>query len=163
MYAQNIHRRRLQSKCTTSAEAKSIDEGCCQKEVIKCLDAGIIYPTSGSKWVSPVQCVPKRGRMTVVTSEIHKWIPTKIVTGWRICMDGHSGFNPIFIAPKDQEKMTFTCPYGTYAVKRMPFGLCNAPATCKRYMIATSMTWWKTLLKSSWMISLCLMSHLNCV
>ena len=35
----------------------------------------------------------------------------------------------IVIAPEDQEKTTFTCPFGTFAYRRMPFGLCNAPAT----------------------------------
>nr|GEX81943.1 reverse transcriptase domain-containing protein [Tanacetum cinerariifolium] len=40
------------------------------------------------------------------------------------------------IDPKDQEKTTFTCPYGTFAYKRMPFGLCNAPGTFQRCMMA---------------------------
>ncbi|KAI3450351.1 hypothetical protein Pfo_007016 [Paulownia fortunei] len=44
-------------------------------------------------------------------------------------LDGYSGYNQIVIAPKDQEKTTFTCPYGTFAFRRMPFRLCNAPAT----------------------------------
>ncbi|GKB07717.1 hypothetical protein Tco_0836001 [Tanacetum coccineum] len=44
-------------------------------------------------------------------------------------LDGFSGFFHILIAPEDQEKTTFTCPYGTFAYKRMPFGLCNATAT----------------------------------
>ena len=48
-------------------------------------------------------------------------------------LDGNSGYNQIAIAPKDQEKTTFTCPYGTFAFRRMPFGLCNAPATSKMY------------------------------
>ena len=43
--------------------------------------------------------------------------------------DGYSGYNQIVIHPKDQEKTTFTCPYGTYAFRRMSFGLCNEPAT----------------------------------
>ena len=44
-------------------------------------------------------------------------------------LDGYSGYNQIEIAPEDQEKTTFTCPYGTFAFRRMPFGLCNASAT----------------------------------
>jgi hypothetical protein len=44
-------------------------------------------------------------------------------------LDGYSGYSQIAISPEDQEKTTFTCPYGTYAYKLMPFGLCNAAAT----------------------------------
>nr|GFA83203.1 reverse transcriptase domain-containing protein [Tanacetum cinerariifolium] len=44
-------------------------------------------------------------------------------------LDGFFGYFQIPIDPKDQEKNMFTCPYGTFAYKRMPFGLCNAPGT----------------------------------
>lgn len=40
-----------------------------KKEIIKWLDVGIIYPISDSVWVSPIQCVPKKGGMTVITNE----------------------------------------------------------------------------------------------
>ena len=44
-------------------------------------------------------------------------------------LDGYSGYNQIAIAPEDQDKTTFTCPFGTFSFRRMPFGLCNAPGT----------------------------------
>ena len=49
---------------------------------------------------------------------------------------GYSGYNQIAIAPKDQEKTTFIYPYGTFTYRRMPFGLCNAPATFQKFMMA---------------------------
>nr|GEY25000.1 reverse transcriptase domain-containing protein [Tanacetum cinerariifolium] len=58
-----------------------------KKEVIKLLDASMIYPISDSPWVSPIHCVPKKGGMTVVANENNKLIPTRLVTGWRVCID----------------------------------------------------------------------------
>ena len=51
-------------------------------------------------------------------------------------LDGYSGFFQIPIHPEDQEKTTFTCPYGTYVYRRMSFGLCNALATFQRCMMS---------------------------
>ncbi|XP_057755841.1 uncharacterized protein LOC130975025 [Arachis stenosperma] len=141
-----------------------------QKEVIKLWNAGIIFPIFDSSWVSPVQVVPKKGGMTVITNEKNELIPTRTVTGWRMCidyrrlndatrkdhfplpfidqmlerladhayycfLDGHSGYNQIVVDPKDQEKTAFTCPFGVFAYRRMPFGLCNALATFQRWIV----------------------------
>ncbi|KAM1024675.1 hypothetical protein ACFX2C_037930 [Malus domestica] len=142
-----------------------------KKEVIKLLDCGVIYPISDSRWVSPVQVVPKKSGVTVVKNEEQELVPTRVVTGWRVCidyrklnamtwkdyfplpfldqmlerlagyqfycfLDGYSGYNQIVIALEDQEKTTFTCPFGTFAYKSMPFGLCNAPTTFQRCMVS---------------------------
>nr|GEV95210.1 reverse transcriptase domain-containing protein [Tanacetum cinerariifolium] len=141
------------------------------QEVEKLLDAGLIYPISDSPWVSPVHCVPKKGGFTMVKNEENKLIPTRLVTGWRVCidyrklneatrkdhfplpfmdqmlerlagneyycfLDGFSGYFQIPIDPRDQEKTTFTCRYGTFAYRSMPFGLCNASGTFQRCMLA---------------------------
>ena len=142
-----------------------------RKEVIKQLDAGIVFPISDSKWISPVQVVPKKGGMTVIVNDKNELIPTRTVSGWRMCidyrrlndatrkdhfplpfidemlerlaghdfycfLDGYSGYNQICIDPMDIEKTAFTCPFGVFAYKKMPFGLCNAPATFQRCMLA---------------------------
>ena len=51
-------------------------------------------------------------------------------------LDGYSGYNQIPVALEDQEKTTFTCPYGTFAYRRISFGLCSASATFQRCMMA---------------------------
>ncbi|GJR55283.1 reverse transcriptase domain-containing protein [Tanacetum coccineum] len=99
-------------------------------EVIKLLDAGLIYPIFDSPWVSSIHVVPKKRGMMVITNENNGLIPTRLVT------DGFSGYFQIPIDPQDQDKTTFTCPYGTFAYRRMPFGLCDAPGTFQRCMVA---------------------------
>nr|GEZ10706.1 DNA-directed DNA polymerase [Tanacetum cinerariifolium] len=112
-----------------------------------------------------------QGGFTVVENEENELILTRLVSGWRVCIDYHKlneatrkdhfplpfmaqmldrlaknefycfldgffGYFQIPIDPRDQEKITFTCPYGTFAYRRMPFGLCNAPGTFQRCMLA---------------------------
>ncbi|GJS43016.1 reverse transcriptase domain-containing protein [Tanacetum coccineum] len=114
--------------------------------------------------------IHEKGGITVVANEENELIPTRLVTGWRDCidyrklneetrkdhfplpfmdqmierlagnefycfLDGFSGYFQIPIDPQDQEKTTFTCPYGTFAYRRMQFGLCNAPGTFQRCMM----------------------------
>ncbi|RDX96199.1 hypothetical protein CR513_21174, partial [Mucuna pruriens] len=134
-----------------------------KKEVIKLLVVGIIYPISGSQWVSPVQVVPKKFGMTIMKNQHDE------LNSWRVCidyqrlnqatrkdhfplpfidqvleklagkshycfLDGFSSYMQIHIALEDQHKTTFTCPFGTFAYTHMPFGLCNAPSTFQRCM-----------------------------
>ncbi|GKE20165.1 reverse transcriptase domain-containing protein, partial [Tanacetum coccineum] len=83
-------------------------------EVIKLLNAGLIYPISDSPWMLE----------RLAGNEFYCFL------------DGFSRYFQIPIDPQDQEKTTFTCPYGTFAYRIMPFGLCNAPGTFQRYMVA---------------------------
>ncbi|XP_058733689.1 uncharacterized protein LOC131605333 [Vicia villosa] len=58
-----------------------------RKEVLKMLEAGMIYPISDNAWLSSVHMVPKKGGMMVIRNEKNELIPTRIVTGWRMCID----------------------------------------------------------------------------
>ena len=58
-----------------------------RKEVLKLLEAGLIYPISDSAWVSPVQVVPKKGGMIVIHNEKNDLIPTRTIIKWRMCID----------------------------------------------------------------------------
>ena len=58
-----------------------------KKEIMKLLDAGVIYPITDSDWVSPIHVVPKKRGMSVIKNENNELIPTRTVTGWRMCID----------------------------------------------------------------------------
>ncbi|RDX75721.1 hypothetical protein CR513_44360, partial [Mucuna pruriens] len=84
-----------------------------KNEVTKLLTVGILYLILDSQWVSPVQVVPQKSGMTVTKNQHNELI---------------------HIAPEDQHKTTFTCPFNTFVYTHMLFGLCNAPSTFQRCM-----------------------------
>jgi hypothetical protein len=81
-------------------------------EVIKLLDAGIIYPISDSKWVSSIHVVPKRAGLMVVKNKDNELVPTRIQFGWRVCVD-YQKLNAA--TRKDQ----FSLPFIDQMVKRL--------------------------------------------
>nr|GEY87911.1 reverse transcriptase domain-containing protein [Tanacetum cinerariifolium] len=149
------------------SDIKGIDPEFCTHKILMEKDLNQQSNITEDPWVSPVHCVPKKGGFTVVENEDNELIPTRLVMGWRVCidyrklneatqkdhfplpfmdrmlkrlagnqyycfLDGFSRYFQIPIDPKDQEKTTFTCPYGTFVYRCMPFGLCNAPGTFQR-------------------------------
>eukprot|EP00253_Pinus_taeda_P032891 PITA_32891 len=123
-----------------------------KEELQKLLNAGFIYPISDSERVSPLVIVPKKNgkwrvcvdykALTKATPKDHFPLPfidqvLDNLAGKKFFsfLDGFSGYNQINIAPQDQDKTTFTSPWGTFAYRVLPFGLCNAPATFQRAVI----------------------------
>jgi hypothetical protein len=121
-------------------------------ELQKLLDVGFIYPISDSQWVSPLVIVPKKNgkwRICVDYRELNKatqkdHFPLPFIdqvldtlAGKRFFsfLDGFNGYNQIQIAPEDQDKTTFMSPWGTFAYRVLPFGLCNTPATFQREIL----------------------------
>nr|GEZ24892.1 reverse transcriptase domain-containing protein [Tanacetum cinerariifolium] len=162
----NVLKSRKKAIAWKLTDMKGIDPEFCSHKIL--LEE---YFSPKVPWVSPIHCIPKKRSMTVIKNDENKLVPTRLVTGWRVCidyrklneatrkdhfplpfmdqmlerlagnehycfLDGFSGYFQIPIDPKDQEKTTFICPYGTFAYKRMPFGLCNAPGTFQRCMMA---------------------------
>ncbi|GJU30108.1 reverse transcriptase domain-containing protein [Tanacetum coccineum] len=132
-----------------------------KKEVEKLLDAGLIYPISGlCQWLSQSIVFLKKVGDRCHKRKENELVPTRLVTGWRVCidyrklneatckdhfplpfmdqmlerlagnefycfLDGFSGYFQIPIDPKDQEKTTFTCPYGTFAYRHKMLKRCE--------------------------------------
>jgi hypothetical protein len=124
-----------------------------KEELQKLLQANLIYPISDSQWVSPLVIVPKKNGKWIICvdfRELNKathrdYFPLPFIDHvldtlsrkkYFSFLDGFSGYNQIQIAPEDQEKNTFTCPWGTYPYRVLPFGLCNAPTTFQRVVLA---------------------------
>eukprot|EP00253_Pinus_taeda_P028534 PITA_28534 len=122
-------------------------------ELQKLLDVNFIYPISNSKWVSPLVVVPKKNgkwRICVDYKELNKAtqkdhfplpfinqvLDTYAGKKFFYFLDGFSGYNQIQITPEDQDKTTFTCPWGTFAYRVLPFGLCNALTTFQRAILS---------------------------
>ena len=86
-----MHKILLEDNARTSVEHQSklnlVTKEVVRKEVLKWLNAGFIYAISDSPWVSPVHVIPKKGGFHVIRNENNELIPTKTVTGWRVCID----------------------------------------------------------------------------
>ncbi|GKD44097.1 hypothetical protein Tco_1268742 [Tanacetum coccineum] len=97
-----------QRQCRLNPKMKEV----VKKEIIKLLDAGIIYAIEDSPWVSAVHCVPNKGGMTVMTNEDNELVPTRTVTRWRVCIDYHK-------LNEDTRKDHFPLPFMDQMLERL--------------------------------------------
>lgn len=121
-------------------------------ELQKLLNVNFIYPISDRKWVSPLVMVPNKNgkwRVCVDFRELNRvtlrdYFPLPFIDQvldtlsgkqYFSFLDGYSGYNQIKMELEDQEKTTFTFPWGTIAYSVLPSSLCNAPATFQRVVL----------------------------
>ncbi|GJS22195.1 reverse transcriptase domain-containing protein [Tanacetum coccineum] len=158
------HKRAIAWKIT---DIKGIDPRFCTHKIL--MEDDYKPTVQSQRRVNPK--IHETGGITIVANEENELILTRLVTGWRVCIDYRklneatrkdhfplpfmdqmlerlagnefycfldvfSGYFQIPINLQDQEKTTFTCPYRTFACRRMPFGLCNAPGTFQQCMMA---------------------------
>ena len=83
-----------------------------RNEILKLLEAGIIYPIVDSRWVSPVHCVPKKGGITVVPNDKDELIPQRIVTRYRMVID-------FMILNESTRKDHYTLPFIAQMLERL--------------------------------------------
>jgi hypothetical protein len=156
-----IDPRIVEHEITTYPDAKPVWQKLCsinprkettiKVEVEKLLKVGFIYPIQLTQWVSnPMPVNKKQGKIRVCMNfyDLNKACPKdnfstpfidQIVDECAGCeafsfMDGFSGYNQIQIKPKDQQKTAFICPWGTFAYRKMPFGLKIDGVTFQRAM-----------------------------
>nr|GEY78532.1 reverse transcriptase domain-containing protein [Tanacetum cinerariifolium] len=130
------------------AKDLSVEEKTALITVLKSHKRAITWKLSDIKGINPEFCThkilmeedfkPAVQHQRRVNPKIHDVIKNERLAGneYYCFLDSFSGYFQILIDPKDQEKTTFTCPYETFAYRHMPFGLCNAPGTFQRCMMA---------------------------
>ena len=123
-----------------------------KEELQKLLNVNFIYPISDSRWVSPLVVVPKKNGKWWICFDyrelnkgtlrdyfslpfIDQVLDTLSEKKYFSFLDGFSEYNKIQITSEDQKKTTVIYPWGAYAYRVLPFGLCNAPATFQRVVL----------------------------
>nr|GFA26685.1 reverse transcriptase domain-containing protein [Tanacetum cinerariifolium] len=108
----------------------------CQRQVLKETNTSSLLSTTCPNGLKPRKLNEATRKDHFPLSFMDQMLERLAGNEYYCFLDGFFGYFQIPIDPKDQEKTTFTCPYGTFAYKRMPFGLCNAPGTFLHCMMA---------------------------